>query len=191
MSENELPLPKAPGVKIIRKRDEAAWRDGYRLLAQAKEIYESERAKGFAEGKAAGTQEAAKIVIETAEKVDRYLAALDQEVAALAMDIVRRILGQYDQANLVAQATAQAIADLRHEKALKITVHPSVHQQVMEVIARSGRQNTIQVDSDPTAAPDRCLIASEFAVVDASIETQLATIAAALGLPAQDRGRLQ
>lgn len=191
MSESEFPLPKAPGVKIIRKSDEAAWRDGYRLLAQAKEIYESERAKGFAEGKATGAREAAKLVIEAAEKVDRYLGSLDQEVAALAMEIVRRILGHFDQTNLVAQVTAQAIADLRNEKTLKITVHPSAVQKVTEAVAASGRQTSIQVDSDPASTLDRCLITSEFAVVDASIETQLAAISAALGLPDQNKRRLQ
>jgi type III secretion protein L len=185
------PLPKAPGVKIIRKGDEATWRDGYRLLTQAKEVYESERAKGFAEGKTAGTQEAAKLVVETAAKVERYLATLDQQVAALAMDVVRRVLGQFDQADLVARAAAHALADFRHEKALKITVHPSAYQQVSEVITRVDRQLTIQVDSDPSAAPDRCLIASEFAVVDASIDTQLAMISKVLGLPDQDERKLQ
>jgi type III secretion protein L len=179
----ETTLPKAPGVKIIRKADEAAWRDGYRLLAEAKRIYESERARGYAEGREAGVAEASRLVVETAANVERYVSTLDEQVGQLAMDIVRRVLGEFDQTDLVARAAANALADFKREKALKITVHPNAEQHVLQVLSRQGeREVTIQVETDPAVDENACLIASEFAVVEATVETQLAAISKALGL---------
>lgn len=176
-------LPKAPGSKIIRKADEAAWRDGYKLLADAKQIYENERARGYAEGKEVGASEASRLVVETAAKVEHYMSTLDEQVAHLAMDIVRRVLGEFDQADLVAKAAVHALADFKDERALKLTVHPTAEQRVVQLLSRNGeREVTIQVETDPAVDEKTCLIASEFAVVEATVETQLAAISKALGL---------
>lgn len=183
MADNTATLPKAPGVKIIRKADEAAWRDGYRLLAEAKQIYESERARGYTEGRDAGVAEATRLVVETAAKVEQYMSSLDEQVAHLAMDIVRRVLGEFNQTELVARAAANALADFKREKALKITVHPNAEQHVLQVLSMGGeREVTIQVETDPAVDEKTCLIASEFSVVEATVETQLAAISKALGL---------
>lgn len=183
-------LPKAPGVKIIRKADQAAWRDGYRLLAEAKQIYENERARGYAEGREAGVGEASRLVVETAAKVDAYVSSLDAQVAELALEIVRRVLGEFDQTELVARAAVHALADFKREKALKITVHPNAEQRVMQVLSNNGAQQvTIQVETDAAVDEKACLIASEFSVVEATIETQLAAISKALGL--SDRRAVQ
>ena len=182
MSKNTL--PKAPGTKIIRKAEEAAWRDGYRFLTEAKQIYESERARGFAEGKEAGAEEAAKLVAETTAKVEQYVSALDQQVSLLALDIVRRVLGEFDQSELIARAALHALADFKREKALRITVHPSAEQRVKQALSRNtGREISIQIETDPALDAKVCVLASEFAVVEATVDTQLAAISKALGLP--------
>jgi len=183
MHDSSNALPKAPGVKIIRRAEEAAWRDGYRFLEQAKVVYQAEQARGYAEGKEAGASEAAKLVAETAARTDQYMASLDQQVAILALDIVRRVLGEFDQTELVARAAIHALSDFRREKALRITVHPVAEQRVLQMVsAGADRQLAISVETDPGMDKGACLIASEFAVVEATIETQLAAIAKALGL---------
>jgi type III secretion protein L len=186
-------LPKGPGLRILRARQPGAWRDAYRFLAEARAaaddieqsargICAAEQARGHREGRAAGANESARLVSETVGKVDRYLASLEQDVADIALAIVRRVLGEFDVAELIARATAQTLDEFRHEKWLKITVHPDIVERVHAILAPLLRDTgpTLTVEGDQGLDRTSCTVATEFAVVDASIETQLEAIATAL-----------
>ena len=182
-------LPKAPGVKIIRAAEERAWRDGFRFLAEVRTIQAAERAKAYAEGKASGTLEASRLVAETGAKVQKYMASLDKQVAQLAFDIVRRILSEFDDRELVARATRDALADLREAKAVTIKVHPSVeahvHRAIADLLMTAGEEDfAVSIETDTEIGERVCVLSTEFAVVEATVETQLAAIAQAMGLPA-------
>lgn len=180
-------LPKAPGVKIIPASAENAWLDGYRFLSEAEEAYVAERTRGYADGLMAARQQASKLVIETAERVDRYLASLDKEVAKLAFDIVRRVLADFDDAELVARAARAALSDFREAKAVRLRIHPSAETQVRRMLADSigtpsPQSPTVIIELDHDLDKKSCILSTEFAVVEATIETQLGAIAQAMGL---------
>lgn len=185
-------LPPEPGVKVLRAAEAAAWQDGYRFLAAvrraaarideaARKTYAVEYARGYADGRTAGANEAARLVSETALKVDRHLASLEQDIGALALDVVRRVLGEFDAAELVARAAAQAVGEFRREKCLKVTVHPAAAERVRAALAAVAQQDgpVPSVESDAALDQRACILASDFAVVDASLEAQLQTFAAA------------
>jgi type III secretion protein L len=180
-------LPRAPGTKIIRAAEDGAWRDGFRFLAQVRALEAEERAKGFAEGKAAGSLEASKLVVETNAQVHRYMASLDKQVAQLAFDIVQRVLGEFDDAELVARAARAALADLREAKAVTIKVHPSaehrVSRAIADVVQAAGEENlAVSIETDAELSEKSCVLSTELAVVEATVETQLAAIAQAMGV---------
>jgi len=179
---------------VLNARDVKAWQDAFEFLnhaekqiaeekTQAEEtasrLYEAERTRGYEDGKA----EATRLIAETTLKVDRYLQSIEPQVAKLAMSVVHRVLGNFDTRDLVAAAAGQAIADLRREKRLTVTVHPDVVDSVSKEFARLGLSGRIEVTIEGNPALDRtaCIIASDLAVVDASVKTQLAAIAAAIG----------
>ena len=180
-------LPKAPGVKIIRAADESAWRDGFRFLTEVRTLQAAERAKAYAEGKAAGDLEASKLVAETSAKVQKYIASVDKQVAQLAFDIVRRIFSEFDDRELVARAARNALADFREAKAVTVKVHPSVENHVRRAMAgfvNSGGEEgfAVSIETDTEIGERICVLSTEFAVVEATVETQLAAIAQAMGL---------
>jgi type III secretion protein L len=181
-------LPKAPGVKIIRAGEENAWRMGYQLLSEAREAHALERARGYAEGMAAASKDASRLMAETAVKVDHYMGTIEAEVAQLAFDIVRRVLGEFDDAELVARAARSALADFRDAKAVRLKIHPSAEAQVRRgllALAQERGAAALQVSVETDEALDRqaCILATEFAVIEATVDTQLAAIAEAMGLP--------
>lgn len=182
--EFDADLPKAPTRRIVRGQEQAAWADGFRFLDEAKVAFENERQRGYAEGRDAGTQEASRLVAETALKVDRYVAGLDKQIAGLALDIVRRILGDFDQTELVARAAATALADFRRDKALKVSVHPSAVAHVRAYLASRPQRSglTVTVEGDGGLGPTDCIVASDAAIVNASIDVQLEAMMRVLGL---------
>jgi type III secretion protein L len=187
-------LPRGPGARILRTEEAGAWQDGYRFLAEvrraaaqveetARKTYASEHARGFAEGRSAGANEGARFLTETVAKVDRHLAALEHEIGALALEVVRRVLGQLDTADLVTRTATQAVAEFRRGKFLKVTVHPAAVDQVAATLAALPRDGgpTVTVEADPALDERGCIVASDFAVVDAGLEAQLKAFAAAFG----------
>ncbi len=193
-------LPRGPGSRLLRAADAEAWQRGisFCISAQrhvteveeaARRAYEAERARGYAEGKAEGAREATMRIAETSIAVDRYLAGLEGQVARLAIGIVRRLLGEIDMADVVARIAVRAVADFRREKWLTVKVHPALVERVQAAVAGSGEAPgpSLTVEADPRLARDACIVASEFAVVDAGIETQLVAIGAAFGLKQEDR----
>jgi type III secretion protein L len=186
-------LEFSPGspFEILRANDAALWLEGYRFLAEVKSVRAAECARGYAEGKAAGAAEAALVINDAVVKVDRYLASLDQQIAALAMKIVRRVLGELDAADLIARAATQALTDFRREKNLKVTVHPEAVVRVRAALAshlrEAGLALSLTVEADPALSKEGCVVASDFAVIDASIEAQLDALAKAVSTAAVER----
>jgi type III secretion protein L len=183
-------LPAGPGARIVRAAQASVWQDGYRLLAvvreaaskveeNARNTYAAAYAKGFAEGRSAGAIEASRLVRDTTLAVDRYLARLEGEIGALALGVVRRVLGDLDVAEVVARAAAQALAELRQDKFVKVTVHPAAVDRVSTALAALTQEGgaTVTVESDPALDQKACIVTSDFAVVEASIEAQLQAFA--------------
>ena len=179
---------------VLNARDVKAWQDAFEFVNEAEKqiadqkkvaeeaaasLYASERTRGYEDGKA----EATSLIAETTLKVDRYLQSIEPQVAKLAMSVVHRVLGNFDTRDLVAAAAGHAIADLRREKRLTVTVHPDVVDSVSKEFARLGVSGRIEVtiEGNPALDPTACTVASELAVIDASVKTQLAAIATALG----------
>jgi len=179
---------------VLNARDVKAWADAFEFVNEAEKhiaeekkqaeeaasrLYETERARGYEDGKA----EATRLVTETTLKVDRYLKSIEPQVAQLAMSVIHRVLGNFDTRDLVAAAAGQAVTDLRREKKLTVTVHPDSVDGVSKELARIGLSGRIEVtvEGNPTLDRSACIIASDLAVVDAGIQTQLAAIAAAIG----------
>lgn len=178
-------LPREPTSRILRGPEAQAWQDGFQFLKAAKEAHEAERARGYAEGRAAGLQSAAQIVTETTLGADAYLASAQPQIAELALSIARRVMGDMAPADQVARAAANAINDFRREKALRIAVHPqtvdAVRKAVTARLAETGLDLRIEIEADPSLAPDACFVRSPFADVEVSVNAQLDCIAKALG----------
>jgi type III secretion protein L len=178
-------IPASPSRKIIPAAEESAWRDGYRFLAEAKDRQAQEAARGYADGKAEGAKEAAMFLARTVADADRYLASLEPKLATLALDIVRQVLGEFDDAELVARAARIALSEFRDARSLTIKVHPASEDRLARMLAGMQEQadwpgTVIVIDADPEVAPQTCILATEFAVVDATIDAQLAAIAEAM-----------
>ncbi|RUU14709.1 HrpE/YscL family type III secretion apparatus protein [Mesorhizobium sp. USDA-HM6] len=186
---------RRPRARILRAAEARAWLDGYAFLDEARRdaqqmreaarrAYAAEYAQGYEDGKAQGDADAARLVSETAIKVDRYLAGLDAEVIGLAVDVVRRMLGEFDVSMLVAKAAGQATAEIRRAKYLKVRVHPGsvgrVRDELHAVLRAGDLGMTVEIEGDDTLAAEACILSTDIAVVDASIGAQLDAIAAAL-----------
>ncbi|WP_192251692.1 type III secretion system stator protein SctL [Mesorhizobium silamurunense] len=193
-------MPRRSYARILRAAEARAWQDGYAFLdgarrdAQqmrdaARRAYAAEYAQGYEDGKAQGDADASRLISETAVKVDRYLGGLEAEVTSLALEVVRRILGEFDVGTLVARAAKQAVTEIRRAKYLKIRVHPAsvdrVREELDAILRKSDLGMTVEIDTDDALAATACILSTDVAVVDASIDVQLDAIATAISSKAE------
>lgn len=185
-------LPPRPGKIILRAEEAKAWIDGYAFLEQARQraedqeadirrAHEAGHAEGFEAGRRDGEARAAELLAATQGDVKRYLDGLEPALADLALSLVRRILGEFDAAELVGRCVRQALDEWRHEHRIRIRVAPSMEARVTEFLADDPPATAdYQVESDARLEPTQCLLVSPVAVMDIGLESQLEALRRAL-----------
>lgn len=188
-------LSSTPGGRIVRAPEVDVWQTAAQTLRKVEDLASSEKSGGYREGYEKGVRDglasvrdehaaAAEQLARTVAAVDRYLGSMEGEIAELTMGIVRQVLGTFDDADLVARLAGEALANFRRARHLKITVHPDACTRVREavdgLVEREGLAVTVMVAGDPALRPTDCRLVSDFAVVEADLETQLAALARAL-----------
>ncbi len=156
------------------------------IREEAQGAYERAKIAGFEEGKRAGAEEAAKVVMDASFKLQTELSAMEQVLGEIAMEAVQKVLGHFDNRDLMARALREAITERQHEWGLTIRVVPHRVEE-MEATLRDllGPQYDTAirtVEGDAQLRSDSCVIVSQFGLVEIGLEQQLRALKEALGL---------
>lgn len=172
------------GVSLLRESDR-------RLATSLSEIEfrkASARRAGFALGREEGRrlaaeESAAALAALGAEKV-REIAALQESVGHLALEIVRRVAGELDAGVLLPALVDRAVREVLPDQPVSVRVPP---QLVGLVETRLFPINgAIEVVGDPDLTELDCVLETANGRVQASLEAQLAALERAF---AQDAAR--
>lgn len=170
---------------LLPRHEGKALRDAAELLDHARATAaeaDAVRAGGFAEGKA----EACRLVLEErdrtlaeliapiAEQVAEAQAALHDDLATLALEAVRRIIGTLPDEVLLAGIARQAVTALPLDEIDRIAVPPATHAAVA---ARLDGDRAQLVMADADLAPGECVIHTRSGKVIASVSLQLERLA--------------
>lgn len=191
-------LPTQPGKVILTAQEADAWIDGFAFLERARQrladvdqdvrqAAAQARDEGFAQGRGDGEAQAAALLAQTTRRVEAYLAGLEASMAELCLTAVRRIVGEFDDAELVARCVRQALGEYRHEMALTVRVAPERAGEVEALLARQAPPEgpAWRVEGDAQLGAGQCLLVSPVAVVDVGLDAQLNAIRSAL-LPGEE-----
>jgi type III secretion protein L len=186
-------LPALPGSKIIREQDARHWIDGFAFVEAAKTeaaaemdkirgIQETSRKEGYEAGFQQGAIEASALLTTTTARVNDYVSTLEQQLVDLSLSIISRILGKFDDAELVAKLAQHALQGFQRERDITITVAPDIAEDVAQRIASDYVNPSLKITvlPDPRLSGTKCVLSNAIAVVDAGLETQLAAIREAL-----------
>lgn len=136
-------------------------------------------AQGLAEARAQGREQLARLASiceQAARPLEALDAAVEQELAQLAMLVARRVIAQELAARpeLIAQAVRQAAAALpAATRELRVRLHPDDLALMRELEATETHW---QLVADPALKRGDCLLESERSRLDARVETRLAVM---------------
>jgi type III secretion protein L len=187
-ANGQAAAPSRPLGPIVKAAEAESWVDGFAfrdrakreadaLLADMQAAYERRRQDGFEQGRREGAAAAAELLATTSARVDRYLAGIEGELVELALGVLRRLVGEFDQRELVARLAREAIESFRREQSLTVTVAPEnveIARAHFREQAEAGRQ--VAVESDPKLGAFDCRVESPYATVDAGLDAQIESV---------------
>lgn len=155
---------------------EAAKREAERIRSEAAQAFELAKRDGFEEGRKEGASAAARLLAETTMRADRHLANADARIVELALDVVRRVLGDFDVEQLTRNAVRHALARQRQSQRLTLHVAPDMVEGLradLDAAFEPGLRHLLAVEPDPRLDQGQCRLASEIGFVDLGVEAQL------------------
>lgn len=182
--------PSRPGARLLKAAEAEAWRDGFALLAAARDeaervhaelaqLREQARQAGFRSGEEAGRQQAARHLMETQAEVDRYLATLEPALAELALGIARQVLDDLAPDASLARRTRQALGDFRQEQALTLWVPLEQVAALRDALGELPAQR-LSVEGSTELSGDAARLVGPAGQVELGLTAQLELIRQAL-----------
>jgi type III secretion protein L len=178
----------APGTRVVRADQVQAWGDANALIAAAqaqadamqtaaKDAFEAELQRGFAEGLAEAQMEHAEKMIETVGRTIDYFAKVETDMVALVMAAVRKIIDGYDDADRVIIVVKNALSVVRNQKQMTLRLHPqqveTVRGRINELLAAYPGVGYVDIVGDGRLGMEACILESEIGLVEASIDGQI------------------
>lgn len=150
------------------------------ILEQAEKLYIKRVQAGYEEGRKRGEVEVTQKVIELTAERQRLFEEFEQEIVALVLSSTTKIIGELDDSERLGRLVLQALQRMRDEKQIKIKVAPDKvrltkrYLEKVDLDQLSGR--LLQIEGDKTLSGEQCVLESEYGVLDASLEVQLARL---------------
>ena len=178
----------APGQRVLRAADVAAWGDAEALLASARQqadaiiagaeaALEAERQRGYAEGVAEAQMEQAEKMIDTVSRTIDYFARVEGDVVALVMSAVRKIIDGFNDEERVLIVVKNALSVVRDQKQMTLRLHPQqvdvARARMNDLLASYPGVGYLDIVADGRLSLESCILESEIGLVEASIEGQI------------------
>ncbi len=161
------------------------------IIRQAERDAEREKKRGFIDGQAEGKQKAAIQMIETVTRSVEYLSSVEEALIDVVLDAVHKIIGDFDQEELVAKVVGKAIESLAGRSKVTIRVHPGKNARLRRKLESRLRKNigtmALEIVSDAGLRPGAAILESDVGTINADIHHQMNAIETALRRSLQRR----
>ena len=146
-------------------------------------------ARGLAEGRTAAREDIATHFTTLALRAAQQHAALREQMAALALQVARKLIGSFATPEQLVALACTAAHDVMPGQALTLVVHPDAADGVRARLAEckqadeSAELPPFEVRIDAACEPGTCRLETELGTIDASLDAQLARLATAWSIP--------
>ncbi len=162
----------------------AAEEEALKITAAAHAAFEQQKTLGWQAGVEEARVQQAIMVQKTLHQCQQYYSQVGHQLAQVVMQALRKIVHDYDNTELTLNTVRQALSLVSHQKQVMLYVQPEqasfVREQVARIMQADPQMDYVEVFADPSMGRGGCRLETEVAVIDASIEGQLAALASAL-----------
>ena len=182
--ESDSPRVTADDGAVLARAEEivaAAQAEAARIREDAVKTYESEKARGYADGIAEGKKE---ILLQKLDLIDesvKYMSSVESTVCDIVLKALRKCIMEIGDRELVVQIVRKSMqAVVRTQKELVVRVSNDMVQTVRErmsaLLADFPTVARIDVVGDERLAATACVVETDVGIVEASVDGQLEAI---------------
>lgn len=148
---------------------------------------------GFQQGKAQANAELAAQLLDFTVKMNHAVANTERQLVDVVIHAVRKIVHNFEDAELVASAVERGMELVRGSQKLIIRVNPQLYDAVAKKInSLQDTSRQVEIVSDAHLKATECVLESDIGIVNASTEQQLEAVTRALQKSFPDKvGRIQ
>ena len=202
---NDFGFRLSAGAHVIPRAQFAAVDEATQLVAgaerRAAEIvqdaereFERQKERGYQDGLAQARLEAVERLIAEQQVLERGLAGIEQGLAQVVSDCVRRIIEGFDDQTRAESVVRQALKKMRREKRVEVRAAPAacavLRDRVRGIMQEFPEVELIDVVEDSSLEPQRIIVETSIGRVDGNLAQRLddldAAIRGALAKPAAE-----
>jgi len=159
----------------------AAEAEAERIRVDAQAAYAAEKARGYADGIAAGKAEILMQKLDLLDESVRYMESIELKMSEIVLKALRKCVAEIGDTELVVQIVRKAMrAVVRNQRQITLKVNPAmvpaVKARLQEILADFPSLSYIDVAEDAHLAATACVVETEAGLVEASVEGQLAAL---------------
>ncbi len=178
-----------PGSKVIKTAEFALMSNANELIDKVKlaakeagdkaqEVYKKRYEEGYEvgvdEGKSVYTEKLMDMVMGQVDSIEE----LEHQLVKVVMDAVTKIIGTFEEAELVTRVVHQGLNAVRGSKSILMRVSSQDERVLREtlqnyLVGRDNPSGYINLVADPNLKMGDCLLETEQGVVEASLSSQL------------------
>ncbi|CCB66710.1 FliH/SctL family protein [Hyphomicrobium sp. MC1] len=166
-------------LEIAALREAAAQESAEQLEAANAEVINIREA-ARAEGREEAASELQDRLFEIAEAAATAISRVEERILELAVQVARRILGEFDQAEAAARIAARGLRLSAHSSFVRLRVAPGLvdqtNERLSEIVGTAMPLSAVQVIGDERIRDAGCVMETDAGIVDATIESQLSAI---------------
>lgn len=183
-----LEFRPSPDRRVIKAADYLAYAEAEAIIAaarqqaeaiqrEAEQAYDAEKQRGYQDGHDEGKLETAEQIMDVLSATVDFYAGIEKRTGQIVMQMLRKILGEFDNETLTYTIVRNALTAVRNQKQVTLRVAPD------QAEALKARTDTllqgfpsihfVDVVADRRLSAGGCILETEIGVVDASIEVQL------------------
>ena len=182
--ESDTPRIAAEDAAALVKAEEvvaAAEAEAAHIREEAAKAYESEKARGYADGLAEGRQEILMQKLDLVDESVKYMASIEGQVCEVVLKALRKCVAEIGDRELVVQIVKKSMqAVVRTQKELVVRVAPdmvaSVRERTDTLLADFPAVTKLDVVGDERLTGAACVVETDAGIVEASIDGQLEAI---------------
>jgi len=183
-------LASADG-KVIKAHDFAVLTTVQETLANACQraaeivaLAETERDAALRQGRELGIEQGradyAATMVEATARMESAFVCLEARLVKTVMDALQAILHEIGERAVMERLVRRTLANSSRTNGLRLVVAAQQFEMVNEllapVLAQFPEIQFVDVVKDPAGVPGMCVLESEFGIVDASLDTQIAAV---------------
>ena len=181
--------------RLIRAAEFAALHHADAIVASAREkaeaieqsaadVFLAERERGYLKGINDASSERAEAALRFVASSAEFLGRLENQVANMVLKCLESILGEMNDRARIRQLVAHCIKENLEREPTRLRVNPEERQWVIELVRElttaEPKLASLEVVGDPGLSIGGCVLETPVAVIDSSLDRQLAALRQAI-----------